>query len=88
MNKNTVINLYTPSLIFFLLITIPFLSLSQTPIQTPNIKGSLIRYEQFNSKFVDARTIDVWLPKNFKKRKKYAVLYMHDGQMLFDSSTT
>jgi predicted alpha/beta superfamily hydrolase len=37
---------------------------------------------------VDQRNIDVWLPENFSENKKYPVLYMHDGQMLFDSSNT
>lgn len=50
--------------------------------------GSLQRYEDFKSKYVDARTIDVWLPDGYSNKEKYAVLYMHDGQMLFDSSTT
>ena len=35
-----------------------------------------------------ARNVDVWLPDNYTASKKYAVLYMHDGQMLFDSSIT
>lgn len=30
----------------------------------------------------------IWLPSDYSPEKKYAVLYMHDGQMLFDSSTT
>jgi predicted alpha/beta superfamily hydrolase len=30
----------------------------------------------------------VWLPANYDKQKKYAVLYMHDGQGLFDASIT
>ena len=34
------------------------------------------------------RNIDVWLPDGYSNREKYAVLYMHDGQMLFDSTTT
>lgn len=71
-----------------LFLFLPIMSFSQTVINSPQIIGSLIRYEKFFSKFVDARTIDVWLPKNYKKSKKYSVLYMHDGQMLFDSSTT
>jgi enterochelin esterase-like enzyme len=37
---------------------------------------------------VPARNVDVWLPDNYSASKKYAVLYMHDGQMLFDSSIT
>jgi enterochelin esterase-like enzyme len=37
---------------------------------------------------VDARNVDVWLPEDYSPSKKYAVLYMQDGQMLFDSATT
>jgi enterochelin esterase-like enzyme len=50
--------------------------------------GSIKRFADFNSKFVDARNIDVWLPNNYSAKEKYAVLYMHDGQMLYDASTT
>jgi predicted alpha/beta superfamily hydrolase len=50
--------------------------------------GTIKRIENFASKYVDARNVDVWLPENYNPTKKYAVLYMHDGQMLFDSSTT
>ncbi|MFA9214724.1 MAG: alpha/beta hydrolase [Candidatus Methylacidiphilales bacterium] len=51
-------------------------------------EGKVIRYANFNSAFVDARNVDVWLPANYNKNKNYAVLYMHDGQMLFDSTQT
>ena len=34
------------------------------------------------------RTVDVWIPDNYSENKKYAVLYMHDGQMLFDADKT
>ena len=50
--------------------------------------GRIIRTENFSSKHVPARNVDVWLPDNYTALKKYAVLYMHDGQMLFDSSIT
>ena len=32
----------------------------------PNTNGSIERIENFNSKFVTPRNIDVWLPKNYK----------------------
>jgi predicted alpha/beta superfamily hydrolase len=32
--------------------------------------------------------VDIWLPKAYSETKKYQVLYMHDGQMLFDGKTT
>ncbi len=57
--------------------------------QTPTVnKGRIQHFEQFPSAFVTARNIDVWLPENYSSKKKYAVVYMHDGQMLFDSSIT
>jgi predicted alpha/beta superfamily hydrolase len=50
--------------------------------------GKIDRIENFKSNFVTARNIDVWLPENYSTEKKFAVLYMHDGQMLFDSAIT
>ncbi|MFH4964814.1 alpha/beta hydrolase-fold protein [Gaetbulibacter sp. M235] len=50
--------------------------------------GELMRIESFPSKFIVSRNVDIWLPDNYSSNKKYAVLYMHDGQMLFDSTTT
>jgi len=50
--------------------------------------GSIKSYANFKSNFVDARNVEVWLPENYTPSKKYAVLYMHDGQMLFDSTNT
>jgi len=48
--------------------------------------GKIQRFEQFKSQYVDARNIDVWLPDGYSEKEKYAVLYMHDGQALYDSS--
>lgn len=57
--------------------------------QLPKLaSGTLKRFESFSSKYVSARNVDVWLPDGYSKVKKYAVLYMHDGQMLFDSAVT
>ena len=68
---------------FFLLISM--ISYSQTPkVATGNIK----HFEKFKSKYVDARNIDVWLPDGYTSSEKYAVVYMHDGQMLFDEDIT
>lgn len=50
--------------------------------------GTIERIEDFKSKFIDNRMIDIWLPENYSSKKKYAVLYMQDGQMLFDQTTT
>lgn len=57
--------------------------------QLPNLSaGKLERHEQFKSEYISPRHVDVWLPDNYSNKEKYAVLYMHDGQMLFDSNTT
>ncbi len=50
--------------------------------------GKIEHIENFTSKFVEPRNIDIWLPENYDGKTKFSVLYMHDGQMLFDSSTT
>lgn len=50
--------------------------------------GRIERLADFPSRHVPARHIDVWLPDGYPDAAPYAVLYMHDGQMLFDASTT
>lgn len=50
--------------------------------------GSLRRFARFPSQYVQPRNVDVWLPDGYDPARKYAVLYMHDGQMLFDSTLT
>lgn len=50
--------------------------------------GKLIRIDSFPTKLVTPRTVDVWLPDGYSEEKKYAVLYMHDGQNLFDATKT
>jgi len=50
--------------------------------------GSLFRVDSFPSKFITPRPVDIWLPEGYSNNKKYSVLYMHDGQNLFDSTTT
>jgi len=50
--------------------------------------GKVQRFENFKSQFVDARNVDVWLPEGYSDKQKYAVLYMHDGQALYDAETT
>lgn len=57
--------------------------------ELPKVSSGIIeRIENFKSKFVTERNIDIWLPSDYTPSKKYAVLYMHDGQMLYDASQT
>lgn len=57
-------------------------------IKSEHFLGKIQRVENFPSNYVKPRNVDVWLPENYSPDKKYAVLYMHDGQMLFDATTT
>jgi len=50
--------------------------------------GRIERIEDFKSKHIDSRNIDVWLPEDYSEDEYYPSIYMHDGQMLFDSNLT
>ncbi len=64
-------------------------SASTTGDELPQVvSGRIERMTQFPSRYVDARNIDVWLPDGYVSTKRYNVLYMHDGQMLFDPART
>ncbi len=43
--------------------------------------GSIERLADFPSRFVPARSIDVWLPEGYGAGKRYNVIYMHDGRI-------
>lgn len=51
-------------------------------------RGKLLYFPQFSSARVAARNVDVWLPPGYDgdPRKRYPVLYLHDGQNQFDAS--
>ena len=51
-------------------------------------RGSLERFPQFESKFVPTRDVVVWTPEGYQTGDSCDVLYMHDGNMLFDATTT
>lgn len=67
----------------FLTLLMPSVLLAQLPKTTT---GQIRQFENFKSNLVAPRTIDVWLPDNYNPKTKYAVLYMHDGKGLYDSS--
>lgn len=46
--------------------------------------GRIERLASVSSRHVDARHVDVWLPADYSASKRYNVLYMQDGQNLFD----
>lgn len=50
--------------------------------------GRLEFIDDFRSEHFPVRDVLVWLPESYNPEERYAVLYMHDGQMLFDERTS
>jgi predicted alpha/beta superfamily hydrolase len=63
---------------------------SARPPAAPGVTGVVLHHRPFPSKHVAARNVDVWLPPSYAKEtaKRYAVVYMQDGQNLFDPKTS
>lgn len=58
---------------------------AQAPSPLPQVStGRIDRLADFPSRHVAARHVDVWLPADYSPAKRYQVLYMQDGQNLFD----
>jgi predicted alpha/beta superfamily hydrolase len=50
-----------------------------------NVVSTLQRHESFESKYVEARKVDVWCPPGYSESsERHPVIYMHDGQNLFE----
>ena len=50
--------------------------------------GRIVDLGEFRSKHADPRRVVVWLPSTYRTGgPRHAVLYMHDGQNLFDKKT-
>ncbi len=56
----------------------------------PSVTGKLIVHERFESKQLRTpRNIGVWLPPDYdSSSERYSVLFLHDGQNLFDTATS
>ena len=69
-------------------------AMAQLPAQAPSqptqkvSSGSLEFYPDFKSQYITSRNVTVWLPDGYTIGEPCDVLYMHDGQMLFDATTT
>ncbi|MCL4261834.1 MAG: alpha/beta hydrolase [Anaerolineae bacterium] len=48
------------------------------------LSGRLLHHTDFPSHHVPPRPVDVWLPSGYDAARPCPVLYMHDGQNLFD----
>jgi len=74
---------FTFLLIWAVATTLPSAQLIESPLNVSG--GKLLRIENFKSDYVVPRNIDIWLPDG-SDEGPLDVLYMHDGQMLFDST--
>jgi len=54
------------------------------------ISGEIIKHISFQSEHVLPRNVEVWLPPSYHENleQRYPVLYMHDGQNVFNPSTS
>jgi len=51
--------------------------------------GTLLRLDSAHAtSWLSARPLDIWLPRTYDGKRKHAVLYMYDAQMLFDAKVT
>jgi predicted alpha/beta superfamily hydrolase len=60
------------------------------PVIGNGVTGTVLRYASMHSAQVAARNVDVWLPPGYATdtTQRYPVVYMHDGQNLFDPATS
>jgi enterochelin esterase-like enzyme len=71
-----------------MLLAAPAVAQSQTGPAPKVSAGTIVDLGVVQSKYTDPRRVVVWLPSGYDpKGQKYAVLYMHDGQNLFDTKT-
>jgi enterochelin esterase-like enzyme len=71
----------------FLALMVSLCGQAQDP--TPAVSaGRIERMASFHSQYVAARNVDVWLPPGYDGKVRCPVIYMHDGQMLFDPAIT
>src|SRR5437762_10467875 len=66
-----------------------FLAVPAVAQSIPHVSaGTIVDLGVLKSRFADPRRVVVWLPPGYSAHgPKYAVLYMHDGQNLFDKAT-
>lgn len=67
---------------------VPATAQSQTGPAPQVSAGTIVDLGVVKSNYADPRRVVVWLPSGYDPHgPKYAVLYMHDGQNLFDTKT-
>ena len=63
---------------------------AEHPVLQRATVGSIERHYVYSPQMGDTITVDVWLPEGYVADgpRRYPVIYMHDGQNLFDASTS
>ncbi len=70
--------------------SVMILQLKGAPPIPAGVTGRLKRHEAVASRHVAPRNVDVWLPPGYETEpsRRFPVIYMHDGQNLFDPATS
>ena len=77
--------------LFVVLILTACTSSPNTPFEVSQLKvtsGNLWRANIYSPELNEKIKVDVWTPDGYTESKKYPVIYMHDGQNLFDANST
>ena len=66
--------------------SVTILELQGASAVPPGVTGVLRTHDSVASRHVDARRVDVWLPPGYERKsaRRFPVVYMHDGQNLFN----
>lgn len=67
-----------------------FILLAGCSAQQTAVESRIDHLGLISSQVVDPRKVDVWLPRQYfeNPEQRFAVLYMHDGQNLFEATTS
>ena len=66
-------------------------TMPESPFEVSKLEvtsGNLWHAEVFSPEMNETIKIDVWTPDGYTASKQYPVIYMHDGQNLFDANST
>ncbi|KAA3600964.1 MAG: alpha/beta hydrolase [Calditrichaeota bacterium] len=78
--------LITLTLVLLVILSYNFMNRKSPETENINVTGTVKRFLNFESKFVESRHVDIWLPQSYSEDsyKRFPVIFMHDGQNLFD----
>ena len=81
---------YIASLIAVALALLAAPARAQIPGPPLGMTGTIRFHGGFPSRFIASRNVEVWLPPGYERdaNARYPVIYMHDGQNVFDPATS